>query len=400
MRRIVIFLLALLSCLPLLAATCVTSSNQHSDAGPWTGEIRNDGDHAVFDVKVRADITDATGFSYTTYAPTCPSHLDRGEVGTFEVFSYGDSEAPLKAALSSVASEFDEGWMRPDVRFDVIERDPARRYSFVRLTNTGQTGYSFVRVCANLRSPAGELLEVGSAYALPDRIGPGQSTVAIIYFNRFPIDSLVEFVPQAIARCCDVRPDPDPITVESTRVVRDAAGKRFMLVEATSTNTSGADRTGAQVHAYIDGSAGDRTDYVTAGCNGVIPDGATAPTSFLIPVPEGIAHPSVVVSPVESYVMPAGNFFALEIRDVHRSGNTVSGTVINPAAEHLTLAGACLVLRDRAGRLVGSAAVNPQTPLDPGESTHLEAIVASTGDPVRAEIIAYGDNFGRLPPIP
>ncbi|MEX0749702.1 MAG: FxLYD domain-containing protein [Dehalococcoidia bacterium] len=269
----------------------------------------------------------------------------------------------------------------------------------MRLTNNTDEDLRGLTICANLRAPDGRLLEVGNSYVRPSSLARDESVTAIIYFNSFPADANVEFFPQANRGCCAVpKIDARDIRFESTQIVTGASGGRFLLVAASAVNTTGLTFDASQFDAYVEGSAGDRIEYATAGCDGVMgAGGEPVPMTFLLPLPGSAASPTPVISGIEGRVAQF-DYHRLRTRNVRRDGNTVGGTIVNDTDRRLWVSGVCFVLREQGGQLLGSAATSPQVPLEPGESVTLEAIVPSTVDPEVAEIIAYGDDAPRVPP--
>jgi hypothetical protein len=395
----------------MIAATCVTATHQNAPEGPWVGEVHNVGEDTVSDSIVRAEITDARGRRYDASARTCPDHLAPGEKATYTVYFPGwepigrpvvnptDGPAPPFAAAIRPESTPHDGRVVPaDIDVTVLERN--NRYVFVEVHNDSPTDYRGVRLCANLRAHDGTLVETLHAHVFPWDLRRGERTTAIFYFSYLaePQAAQLEFVTRANLDCCAVATlDPADFHVESRREVTDLVGQRFALIVGQFENTTGRDLYSVHLAAHVAGSPADRAEEVPVGCGMATPAGESAPAAFLLPLPRGSFAPDVVISGIQGFPGNTPSWRSLPVTNVRLNGNRVTATVSNPDDRFYNIDGACFLLRDANGRLVGAASTFGPGGIDPGESAQISAIVPSTAQPNRAEVIVYAALAIRVP---
>ncbi|MEX2227456.1 MAG: hypothetical protein WEB52_13515 [Dehalococcoidia bacterium] len=400
----------MLSALSLFAATCVTATRQNARDGPWVGEVLNTGRGVVSDSKVHADITDAAGARFQASARTCPEQLAPGEKATYTVYMPGREPTgypriiptdgpipPFSAVIRTESIDHDDRAVAADIRVRLLERNLVRGYAYVELSNDSNVDYRDVKLCANLRAPDGTLIETAHAGVFPWDLRRGARTTAILYFNAAPAGQL-EFVTQAKLDCCGTTTlDPDDFHVESRREVTDATGRRFALVVGQFENTTGRDLYSVHLGAQVAGSPADRADEVPVGCGIAAPAGELVPATFLLPLPDGVAAPDVVISGIQGFPGNTPSWRSLPVSHVQLNGNRVTATVSNPDDRFYNIDGSCFLLRDGNGQLVGAASTFAPGGIDAGESAGISAIVPSTRQAVRAEVIVYAALAIRVP---
>ena len=385
----------------LLGATCVTSVEQKGPTGPWIGEVVNTGPEAARDAFVSAEILDATGKSVAWLdASTCPPTLLPGQRGTFELFFPPDFPSlalPLQARVHPLA----DAQPGPDplgggLSVRLLERYADRRAILVEVRNDSIHTYRGLSLCANLRTPGGELIEVGSAAAFPSVIRPGETRGFPLFFNSLPY-GVYEFFPSVSPYCCsnDVVLDPSLFSVSATRVVEGSGGEQLQVVGEVR-NASGQDLGGVMLQAYLEGNPLDRVE-VEVGCRGTVLYGSTAPVIFTLPLPRGSetrGQPAVVVVGIQG----SGDASLSRVPVSNVSWQRVPGsptvlvaaTLTNPSDSWLSVNGACLNLRGADGTLVGTASSEGGGYIGPGETMTVSGEVVEVGKAASAEVVAYG----------
>lgn len=193
------------------AATCTHGVAQHGDAGPWTGEVTNSGDQAVYAASARAQLYEATGaelYPGRLGVLACPSKLLPGETGAFEFFAehpdyaspfvpIDDAKLPLRADFDAVAhSNIGTGQARGDgMLVSEIARDDDPPMVRVRVLNTTDVLIGQFNVCGVARTPDGAVTSVGraDAPALPYHLFPGESLDLEMKFTTLPNDATIRY---------------------------------------------------------------------------------------------------------------------------------------------------------------------------------------------------------------
>lgn len=414
-------LVLLLPALAFVAATCVTSTTQRGPAGPWVGEVTNTGDTTATSSYVEAHVFDADGNEVlVTQVVTCPYTLAPGERGTFEYFFPTDlpslqPKLPLRAEFRTLSSPGDDSRSRGEgLAVREVSRDPARRYALVEVRNESPFTYSNILICANLRTPAGQLAEVGSSLSyrqpLPNVMRPGDARTFPIFFNSMP-EGTLDFVARGDQFCCyGVIPlDPAPVRITATRVTGSGAN-RTLFVLGEWRNTTDQDLEAAAMTAEVESSPADRVDATPAACGGQVLHDGTATMLLAIPIAAGIANPKPLITGVQA--MSGFGLYAPPVQVLSSSpvaatsayglpGADVHVRISNPTTTWLSVDSVCADLRDADGRLVGTGAGPDHRVLAPGAS--VEVVVEA--DALGAYTMTQAHPIARAadpvpPPIP
>jgi hypothetical protein len=428
MRARIRLLLVLATALPLLAATCVTSTRQRGPVGPWVGEVVNTGDAPMREVAVTARITDARGWTldgFTVY--TCPSFLMPGERAAFELFfptgANLDVTPPLRADFSPVASGWavEPGYPTPsDASGEgLLERTigtyPDKRAALVEVRNESAATYSQLTVCATLRTPTGTLAEVGHADVFPSVLHPGEKATVPVFFNTMP-DGVVEAIARGSSICC-IAPlsfDPAEFDVQHTRVVT-SGGERKLLVAGEMRNRAGQDIGWIRVGAYAEDDPVTRVTPELA-CGGKVRSGDAAAALFAIPLEGAISSPGAVITGIEAAPYgTSGPTLAVSAVALSKQAApidgldavTVTATLRNRTSKWINGTNACATLRDRRGDVVGVGSLfepprygySTIAIIPPGGSTTVTGVVFIVAEAASANVDASGESYDQSPII-
>jgi hypothetical protein len=399
-------LLLVFAALPLFGAVCVTHVEQKGPAGPWVGEVVNLGDEGVKDVWVEAEVFDANGeWVDTMNALTCPPALSPGERATFELsispILPADVVPPMRAEVRPVA------WDSPGAAFSgeglsvrLVEESTAGRFVLAEIRNDSPYTYHQVAVCANLRTVAGKLVDIGEGWPFPSTLRPGETRLFPMLFDSMPAGYL-EFFAVGNRHCCgaSIVLDPSLFRVSATRVT-EAAGERELRVVGEVRNLSGQDLGSVTLAAHVDRYPLARAE-ASVGCGGSVGFGATAPVAFTLSLDPG-ADPSLVIEGIQG--ISDWGLFSVPVSSVARrnigpGSVEVSGVATNATNTWIELRGICFNLRGKDGALVGTwSPAHPWQTLAPGESVALSGEVVEVAAAASAEIVAYGSPTSAPPP--
>ena len=406
--------------LPLLAATCVTSTHQRGPVGPWVGEVVNTGDLPMREVAVTARVTDAGGRTldgFTVY--TCPSFLMPGERAAFELFfptdAYLDMTLPLRAEFSPAASGYpvDPNFPMPDdsTGEGLVARSlgtyPDKRAALIEVRNQSTATFSQLKVCATLRTPSGTLAEVASADAFPSMLRPGETVTVPVFFNSMP-DGVVEAIARGSTICC-IAPlsfDSSEFEIQKTRVVT-SGGERKLIVTGEMRNHAGQDIGWIRLGAYAEGSPVTRVTPELA-CGGKVRSGDSAAALFAIPLDGGVSSPVPVITGIEAtaygtsrsaLVVSAVAINKLAAPIDGLEAVTVTTTLQNPTSKWIYGTTACATIRDHEGGVVGVAPLleppaygySTISTISPGGSTTVTGVIFVVAEAASATVAAYGD---------
>ncbi len=407
--RLAIVLLPLL----LISATCITDVRQRGPGGPWTIDVMNNSAAPVTGF-VSATIFDATGreLGYGIVR-TCPGIIPPHGTGAAEVFlrrSFGAAPVhPFRATFQSANGTGPTNRQTSDgLRTRAVEWHADQRFVMVDVKNTSAIPLSDVTVCATLRGPHHELLEVGNTPLFPTTLRPGETQSVPIYFNTVTTDNIEIFASGSLD-CCDTRRLDDSSFAAGTTSVANTGLGRLLRVAGELTNTNGQDLAGVRVVGYIDGAPETRIEGVVACGTGVVGRARKVPVTFKAPIPGNIARPRFVVSGIEGRVseplspLPVTNvrLKALGSPDDGTFASGVQATISNPSSTQVGVRGACATLRDSAGAVVGGTSVDSQNLyqefIREQSSVPFAQIGTSLAQPATADIVAYGV---PLPPPP
>jgi hypothetical protein len=417
MRTRTRFVLLLVPALTLLGATCVTSTQQRDPAGPWVGEVVNNGPEPMDQVQVVAHIVDASGHDFGTQtAYTCPSNLLPGERGAFELFfqNYDGTSPtlPLHADISPVTLGNTVFYPPPGdttgegLTTQIVGTYPAKRVAVAEIRNESPDTYSHVEVCATLRTPGGALAEVGSARLFPSVLRPGATGTVTVFFNSMP-EGHIDVNARGATGCC-VSPllfDPAEFQVSATRVTHGVGG-RMLVLAGEMRNRAGQDLRDLQLGAYAEGAPETRV-IVDLGCNGAVGTGDVAAAAFAIPLDSPASRPVPVVLGIEAtsssnalYRVPASGVAIARLPDQSDGLGTVAvgAKLQNPTSKWLSFIRACATVRDRRGHAIGVApllAADSAFPylqwIAPGATVGVSGVAFVLDEAASAEVQAYAE---------
>jgi len=403
----------LLKLVPLLAlpvfflgATCVTHVEQKGPAGPWVGEVTNTGTDPVGYVYTHAQVFDASGQSLGDWgSQACPLTLSPGETGVFELLLPADYRSelavkPLRAEFDALAqSSSGPAWdgSRGGLAAQLIEKDPARGYALVEITNSSPRTYRALTICAVLRTPDGRPAAVASASPFPSVLRPGEKVRTVMSFDPM-LEGFFEFFPSGDSQCCssEVVLDPSSFRITAKKVVSGPQGRELQVVGELD-NASGQDLTGVELEAHLEHDPASST-RVSVGCDGMIGYASKGSAAFSLPLKSG-DQPSVVIGGVQGYG-GGGEIYRVPVSATSMarrdSDILVSATLSNPTDKWLNLWAVCLDLRGPNGALVGNAQISVEAPpnafapyLAPGAEMRISGAVTPLVFATSADAVAY-----------
>jgi hypothetical protein len=392
----------------LLGATCVNRVEQKGPTGPWVGEVTNNGPDPVSYTIVAARVFDANGQEFGDFGVSaCPPSLLPGEKGTFELSFSADLTGlalPLRAQFNPLVqaeSGFGLGNARDGLTATLLAKDPQGQYIIAEISNSSLRTYSELTVCANLRTPNGRLVEVGSGSPFPNVIHPGEKRTVTIFISSMT-DGFFELFPSGNPDCCsgEITLDPALFYVTAQKVVTGPQGRELRVVGELD-NTSAQDLLNVELQAYVEGEMAFPA-WVSVGCGGAVGYGAKGPAAFSLALPPG-AKPSVVIAGIQG----SGNadINPVPVSDVtstQRGEDTmISATLSNPTNSWLSIGSACFNLRDKHGTLVGTTSTTIGSYLAPGATLLVSATVSPLATGAKsAEVISYAEVLDVPPPSP
>lgn len=353
----------------LVAATCVTDVRQRGPGGPWAIDVLNGGDQPVTGF-VFATVFDATGrqIAFGTVR-TCPGIIPPHGIGAAEARLLRSSVAapvhPLRATFQSVSRAEPATRQTSDgLQTHVTDWHAEEHFVMLEVTNTSLIALGDVTVCATLRGPSHELLDVGNTPLFPTTLRPGETQTVPVYFNNTPTGNIEVFA-SGSSDCCETeRIDNSSFEAQAMTISETGFG-RVLRIAGEITNSTGEDLQGARIFAYLDGAPGQRVEGVVACTTGIIGRGAKAPVTFVLPLPGDVARPRLLVAGIEA--KRGEEMFPLAAHAIERAlGSTEDGLyavgvqadIFRPQPRTGIVGTPCATLRNSEGDVVGTSLLN------------------------------------------
>lgn len=418
----------LLAPLLLIAATCVTDVRQRGPAGPWVGEVTNYGPEATGYTYVDGTISDAQRRVLGNWQTLgCPVITLPGETTAFEIaIEEGILDEPwlgfepvLPLRLDSLRAggflvtdqEMQYGVQRGLLTQRIISNNAEHDYAVIELRNDSPFDVQLSNLCAVHRNSTGAVVSVATTSVVNSLVRRGDSLTLPVFFSTlgsWEIDVFAEGV--RYQGCCSVSVPTSAVSVSMMKVV-DRADGRYLYVTGTVRNERDDDITSLEMSAHLDDRWEERIDRAFIGCEGQL--GRDAITPFMIEIPVASADTDRTLV-VEALAASAGQLYEFPVTGVALGSvmpqvdgfpetRSVSATLTNDSNVWIEAYGACVALKDSAGRIVGAGYMNPDYPnrfVAPGTSVRVTTEVTQLAPATAADVIAYGIPTSGPPPTP
>jgi hypothetical protein len=385
------------------SATCVTDARQKEPGGPWVGDVVNTGDAVVYGAHVRYRTVDEAGprLSFRPI-PTCPSRIEPGQRGAWEIFPGGVDPLPVQpSSMIARSSTVDPGTHITGLEIRLVERNEGRKYALIEITNRSEETYHWVMICGTLRSPTGAIEEVGRTPPLGNgfpftSLLPGEKRMKLIYFHSMP-EGVFEFFPsgRSVEAAGELRIPPENMRILRARTLTDVAGDPYLDVLAELTNPFDVPVQGLMASTYLEGSAELRDEDIEVGCGGAIGASETVPIKFAMPT-KGVLEVNVPVIESIGAVTGAVPQIRVPVSELRVIDGKLVGRFVNPTDTGVAIYGICVGVR-RGERLIDAfnAKIGPYLAANSSVEAAVIPDAIPAYDGASFEVIAFGTPLNR-----